>query len=512
MDAQTAEQDMTPAFTHRQVQRVVMGILLCILLAAMDQTVVVPAVPAIATDLKAFGHLAWIVTAYLLTSTAATPIYGKLSDSVGRRAILLPSIALFVVASALCAMSQTLLQLIMARALQGLGGAGLLSMAQAAIADVIAPRERGRYQAYMATTWASASVFGPILGGYVTQDFSWRWIFWINLPIGLLAAVLANRALKAVPVQRQKVRVDLLGSALLSTSITAFLLLLTWGGANYPWISPQIIGLGLLGVACLVMLLFQERRFAEPLLPPRLFANRVFVCGVGIAFFASLGMFACIFMLPLFYQLVHGADPERSGQLVMPFLLISTAASWTAGVQMRRSGRARGVLITGMVIAVIGLGLLALSDATTSLVWVVGFSCLAGIGIGVVMPGTMVSVQNAAERRDVGVATATMLFLRALGGAFGSTLSGAVVTAAFAESLVRAGVHGQINLGAMQSGSGAFGGLPSATRGLALDGLIHGFSLAFTISAALLVVAVAIAWVMEDIPLRATVEPVGPGH
>jgi EmrB/QacA subfamily drug resistance transporter len=512
MDA-TVPDDVMPVFSHREIRRVVVGLLLCILLAALDITVVVPAVPAMAADLNAFGHLSWIVTAYLLTSTAATPIYGKMSDIYGRRAILLPSIALFVVASAACALSQTLLQLILARAVQGLGGAGLMSMAQAAIADVVAPRERGRYQAYTTTTWAFASVVGPIIGGYVTDVLSWHYVFWINLPLGVLAMWLSNRALKAVPFRRRPARIDYGGAVILVAGVVCWLLLLTWGGTEYPWLSAPILGLFVGGIGLIVLLALYERRVPDPLLPPRLFSNQVFVCGSVISFFAALGMFSCIFLLPLFFQLVRGTDASGSGQMVMPFLAISTVASYFAGMWMRRLGRARLPLVCGLASATVGLGCLALIGPDTNLAVEILFSGIAGVGIGTVMPGSLVSVQNAAERHDIGVATATMLFLRSLGGAFGSTLSGTLIAAGFSSGLAREGLVGKIDLGSLRAGSDAFVGLASGARAAAEVGLVEGFHYAFGVTALLLLVAVGVAWMMHDVPLRSAGEaPSSVGH
>ncbi len=490
-----------PAYTHQQILQVIFGIMLCIFLASLDQTVIIPAVPAMAADLNAFGHLSWIVTAYLLTSTAATPIIGKLSDIWGRRALLLPSLALFVLASLGCGFAQSLPQLIVARAVQGLGGAGLMSMAQAAIADVVSPRERGRYQGYMASMWGISSIAGPIVGGWVTDTFSWRWIFWVNLPIGLMAMALCNRALRMIRTQKRAVRIDYAGSALLVGGVTALLLMLSWGGVELPWSSAPVIGLGVCGVIMLGSLFWQERVAADPILPPRLFANPTFSRGVLIAFFTSLGLFGATFLLPLYFQLVLGFDAETSGLLVMPFLVSSVVGAYIGGQLARRIGRTKGLVLVGLLACAAGfLGLMLRADGG-SLLLVLPVSGLLGLGTGITMPSVLMQVQNAAERRDVGAATGSLLFLRSMGGAFGSTIVGTVLASKFNDGLAAAGLA-PIDLGALRGGGAATAGLAQARAALAA-----GFQLSFGVCFALLLVAVAIAAGMRDLQLRSGAAP-----
>jgi EmrB/QacA subfamily drug resistance transporter len=490
-----------PAYTHQQILRVISGIMLCLFLASLDQTVIIPAVPAMAADLNAFGHLSWIVTAYLLTSTAATPIIGKLSDIWGRRALLLPSLAVFILASLGCGFAQTLPQLIVARAVQGLGGAGLMAMAQAAIADVVSPRERGRYQGYMASMWGVSSIAGPIVGGWVTDNLSWRWIFWANLPIGLVAMVLCDRALRMLRRQPRAVRIDYAGSALLVAGVTALLLMLSWGGVELPWSSTPVITLGVLGVVMLGSLFWQERVAADPILPPRLFANRTFLSGVLIAFFTSLGLFGATFLLPLYFQLVLGFDAATSGLLVMPFLASSVVGAFIGGQLARRIGRTKGLVLVGLVACAAAFLGLAIRASGGSLWLVLPISALLGFGTGITMPSVLMQVQNAAERRDVGAATGSLLFLRSMGGAFGSTIVGSVLMSEFNDGLVAAGLP-PVDLGALRGGGAAASGLAQARVALA-----SGFQLSFGVCFALLLVAFVIAAGMRDLPLRSGAAP-----
>ena len=505
MDA-TAPSDPITAYSHQQILRVVTGIMLCIFLASLDQTVIIPAVPAMAADLNAFGHLSWIVTAYLLTSTAATPIFGKLSDSYGRRALLLPALALFIVASMGCGFAQTLPQLIAARGFQGLGGAGLFAMAQAAVADVVAPRERGRYQGYMASMWGISSIAGPIVGGWATDHLSWRWVFWINLPVGLVAMWLCNRALRTMPVVRRPARIDWLGAALLVGGVTAWLLMLSWGGVEYPWMSMPVLGLTVLGAALMLGLTWHEGRVADPILPPRLFANPVFFRGVLIAFFTSLGLFASTFLLPLYFQLVRGEDASTSGLMVMPYLAANVAGAFTGGQVARWLGRTRGIILIGLSLCAAGLAGTALAASGGGVLLVMLCTVVIGAGTGATMPSVLMQVQNAAERRDVGAATGSLLFLRSMGGAFGSTLAGSLLTIRFNAGLAAAGLP-PVDLGALRQGAAGLSGLAQARAALA-----SGFQLSFGVCAALLGVAVLIAAGMRDLQLRSASAPAEIGH
>ena len=490
------------SFSHREVLRILSGILLGMMLAALDQSIVTTALPAIAGELGGFAHLSWIVSAYLLTATASTPIYGKLSDLYGRRAMLQTAIALFVLASLLCSLAHTMPQLIAARGLQGLGGGGLISMAQAIIADVIAPRERGRYQAYLSGVWATASVGGPVLGGFFVDYLSWRWVFWINLPVGIAAFLLCRRALAALVTRRAQRRIDYVGALLLTLAVTDLLLIFTWGGTTYDWTSPRLLALIAAAPPLVAAVMLQEMRAPEPILPPHLFANPVISVATLASFIVAMAMFGGVVLLPVFLQLVSGIGAGQSGVLLIPLMAGTVVGAYSAGQLMRHTGRYKIYPLIGLSLGALALGLLATMTATTSPATAMVYMGMLGIGIGSSMPVMLVAVQNAAELRDIGVATAAVAFFRSLGGSFGAAILWSVFLAALGRGLARRGSG--VGVDFLQSGPDALGQLPAAQRALLVPALVQAFHLVFAIAASIMVLSVLVAALLRELPLRTT--------
>jgi EmrB/QacA subfamily drug resistance transporter len=415
---------------------VLSGALLAMLLAALDSSIVNTALPRMVADLGGLAHLSWVVTAFLLSSTVTTPLYGKLSDSYGRRAMFGVSIAIFLLGSVLCGAARTMDALIAFRAVQGLGAGGLLVLAQAMIGDVVTPRERPRYQGLFTATFGLASVAGPLLGGIITQALSWRWIFYVNLPIGALALIMIRlglRHLGTVPPQGQARRIDYLGTALLTGLTTTLLLLLAWGGSEFPWISADSLAMSLLTLTFLCLFIWREAQAPEPIIRLALFRNRLFARGSvagGMMMFAMMG--ALVF-LPLYFQLVLGMSPTASGAMILPQVACMLLSSILGGRIVSRYGRYGPFLLAGVgleTLALCILAILALYDSPPILFLVV--LGIVGLGIGMAMPNLTNAIQNAVAYNELGAATGAMVFIRSLGGAVGVAASGAILSARLA--------------------------------------------------------------------------------
>jgi EmrB/QacA subfamily drug resistance transporter len=403
--------------TEPEVRATIIGALTTMFLAALEQTIVATALPTIAAELGDVHLLSWVVTAYLLTSTIATPIAGKMGDLYGRRRVLQVSMALFLAGSVLCALAPSMEMLIFARALQGVGGGGLITSSQAAVGDVVSPRERGRYSAYFSIVWGSSSLLGPSVGGLLTQHVGWPWIFWINLPLGIVAIVIADRALKRIPIQGRKGSLDVVSLTFLALGTFALLTALSLGGTRFPWASPQILA----GLAVAAGLLYcfarRQTRIPEPILPPRFLGDSV-IGPVLAGLFLAFGSYLAIAVLvPTYLQIGHQIPAATVGLLMMPLMLSSTFTAWAAGRYTKTHGRYKLPPLIGLPIAIVSLLALAYVADTVGPVTATLLLTLFGFGIGPIFPVTMVAAQNAVQRRDIGAVVGAIGFSRALGGA-----------------------------------------------------------------------------------------------
>jgi EmrB/QacA subfamily drug resistance transporter len=502
---QTGTVTDTP-LSHRQILLVYSGLMLGMLLAALDQTIVATALPTIVGDLGGLNHLSWVVTAYILASTISTPLYGKLGDLYGRKRLFQLAIVIFLVGSALCGLSQNMVELIGFRALQGLGAGGLMVGALAIIGDIVAPRERGRYQGYMGGVFAIASVVGPLIGGFFVDNLSWRWVFYVNLPVGVVALVVVAAVLPSFG-RRQSHRIDVEGAILLAGWAGALTLALTWGGTQYAWGSPQVVGLFMVGAVLLAAFVVQETRAAEPIIPPHLFSNRIFNACAAMSFLVALAMFGAIVYLPLFLQVVHGVTPTASGLRLLPLMAGVLTASIGSGRAISRIGRYRPFPIVGTLLMTAGMALLAGIGVHTSYLRLSLSMLVLGVGMGLIMPVLVLAVQNAVDRRDLGTATSATTFFRSIGGSFGVAIFGAIFANRLDYWLPRE-MPRSVRLG---SGSAAtlLHSSPAKLRTLAPgvhDGLVQSF--AHSLHAVFLwavpfgVVAFLVSLTLREVPLR----------
>ena len=413
-------------YTHKQILVIMSGLMLGMFLAALDQTIVSTALPTIVGDFHRTDLLSWVITAYLLTSTAATPLWGKAGDLYGRKRVFQLAIVVFLVGSMLCGAAQNMYQLIAFRGIQGIGGGGLISLVFAIIGDVIPPRERGRYQGYFGGVFGLSSVVGPLAGGFFVDNTSWRYIFYINLPLGILALIVTNRVLK-LPFVKREVKIDWAGAGLLVSGVSSILLATQSGGKDYPWGSPQIIGLFALGAAFVVGFVLREKVAPEPILPLRLFRMQIFSVVAVIAFISGVAMFGALAFLPQYLQLVHGQSATASGLMLLPLLVGILGCSIGSGRYISATGNYRWFPVVGTAIVAVGLGLLSHVGAHTSLTVIGLYVFVFGAGLGLFMQVLVIAVQNSVERRDLGVGTSSVTFFRSMGGTIGASAFGAVL-------------------------------------------------------------------------------------
>jgi len=475
-----------PELDKAAVRQIILGILLAMLLAALDQTIVATALPTIGSELHDVEHLQWVVTAYLLSATAVTPLYGKLADIYGRRRMLLIAITTFVSGSFLCALAPAMIVLITARFIQGLGGGGLIALAQTIVADVVPPRERARYQAYFASVFVTASVVGPVVGGFFAQDLHWSLIFWINLPLGAGALAMTYGVLKRLPRHERPHRLDVIGALLMAFAATTLLMALSWGGSTYAWISPQVIGLAVATIVAWGLFAARLLTAAEPFVPLSVMFNPVVGLGTASNFFVVGTMVGLTIFVPIYFEAVVGLSASQSGLALIALVGGTAVGAQIAGRVMAWTEHYKRAPMTGLVVGAIGSALLAWQSGSLPLWQVEVVLAISGIGMGTIYPVTTVSIQNAVAPHELGTATATFNFFRSLGSA------------------ILVAVFGTIFLSGLGVGGQSIGSLERLVAVAAKNGTPIGpvFTLIFGAAAITLVIGLVCFLLMEEKPLK----------
>jgi len=464
------------------------AIVLAMLPAVLDQTILATALPTIATDLGRLADVSWVVTAYVVSAAAATPLWGKLADRHGRKRLLEASLAIFLAASALCGIAQSLPMLIVSRAVQGAAAGGLMTLAYAAVGDLVSPRQRGRYQGYIAATFGAAAAIGPLLGGLLVQHASWRWVFYVNLPVGLLALAGLRLRLPAASSQSPKAALDVVGAALLATATAALMLVCVWGGQRYRWASPEILVLlGVLAISALALVV-RTRRAEDPIVPLSLLRSPVVALSSTALFLVTATMFSVTVFVPVFLQTTTGATPTQAGLLLIPMLVGITLSTNLSGRIIERTGRYKPFPLAGLTMiaaAMVGLALVVEhpSQVTTGVAL-----ALFGLGFGMVGQVLIIAVQNGVDRRELGVAMAVTSFFRALGGAAGAAILGAIFAA-------RVGT----------AGTGTI-----AVKAAGRADVIGGVHIVFLVTAPIALLALLAVIAIKEIPLRGAGQPPRP--
>jgi EmrB/QacA subfamily drug resistance transporter len=493
----------TEPVAKRKQYTVFAGLMIGILLAMLDNMIVGTAMPTIVGDLGGLNHFTWVITAYTLMSAISTPIWGKLSDLYGRKGMFMASIVLFLIGSALSGTSSSMTELISYRGLQGLGAGGLMVGAMAIMAEMVSPRERGKIQGLFAAVMPIAMVGGPLIGGFITDNLDWRWAFYVNLPLGIIALAVVAVTLK-LPKKVTKAVIDYWGAALLTLGIASLVLFATWGGTQYAWASWQILGLGALTVVALAAFVWVERRVAEPILPLHLFKIRNFTLASVLAFMSGFAMFGAVGFLPQYQQIVQGASATNSGLLLLPLMAGAMVFSIVAGQLTSRTGHFRSFPIIGMAVMAVGSLLLTQLGLTTSSFTSSLYILVVGAGLGFLMGTTNLIAQNSVGMKDLGVATSTATFARSIGGSLGVAVLGSIFTGRIQDSMTSAlgPAGGNLTSAGGQLSPDMIGRLPAPVRDAYLGGIVDGIQNVFLWAAVFIALGFVVSWFVKSEPLR----------